>query len=183
MRIHAVVILLAQCFNKASSQSKQWYNWYEDNEGKRNINNGILPTLSCPHGHYRQFKLVPHEPGGINLDGCLKCHFGIFGNTTDLDSPSCTAPCPIGTYNDQEGAVSIDDCKPCPVGTYGEEEGLTSPSCSGTCVDLNKGYNQYFSTRAGLTSPERECFMNIYLRGVLLHANITHIGFIIMRRM
>ena len=155
---HAILFFLANIFSKSASQSNQWYNWFEQNEGKRAIKNGILPTLTCPRGYYRQFKEVSHEPGGINMDGCMKCPVGVFGNTTDLMSPTCTAPCPIGTYNDEEGAVSIEHCKPCPVGTYGDEEGLINSMCSGYCEDHNKleREEQYYSIRTGLTSSDRE---------------------------
>lgn len=159
---HAVtlILLLMQVFavQVTVSQSNQWYNWFEDNKDNRFIDKGILPTLSCPYGYYRQFKMVPHEPGGINLDGCMKCPMGVFGNATDLTSPNCTAPCPIGTYSDEEGIRNIDDCKKCPAGTYGEKEGLTTPQCSGSCSQHNRleFEEQFFSMIEGLTSPERK---------------------------
>ena len=158
---HAVSLVLSlsvQILIPAAGQSKNWYNWFEDNKGRRQIVNGVLPTLSCPYGYYRQFRIAPHEAGGVNLDGCQKCPVGVFGNSTDLTSPNCTAPCPIGTYNDEEGVASIHGCKPCPAGTYGEEEGLKTSSCSADCEGLNKmsREKQYFSMSTGLTSPDRE---------------------------
>jgi len=136
-------------------QSNQWYNWYEDsNRIPQFVDIGAKFNLSCPFGHYRQLKVFSHEQGGINLDGCIKCPPGVYGNTTDLDTPNCTAPCPLGTYNDEEGASSIDDCKPCPAGTFGNEEGLTSPKCSGLCSERNNFNIKYFSFHEGLTSVE-----------------------------
>jgi hypothetical protein len=158
-----IIFILARLstLERAEGQSNQWYNWFEDNAGKRLIENGILPTLSCPFGHYRKFKGAPHEPGGINLDGCLKCPQGVFGNTTDLTSPNCTAPCPLGTFSDEEGLESIEGCKKCPAGTYGDKEGLKTPACSGSCVDLNRlEFNElYFSMDTGLISSERKLNM------------------------
>jgi hypothetical protein len=151
-----IVLLLCLKLHFASCQSNQWYNWYHDNAGKRAVENGILPNLTCPYGHYRQFKIFSHIQGGINLDGCIKCPPGVYGNTTDLNSPNCTAPCPLGTYNDEEGASSIEDCKPCPAGTYGDKEGLTDPACSGICSERNKLGDQFYSIREGLKSIEGE---------------------------
>ena len=174
---HATFVLLMSLqfftIRVAESQSNHWYNWFEDNTDKRLIDKGVLPTLSCPYGHYRQLKVAPHEPGGINLDGCQKCPIGVFGNTTDLTSPNCTASCPIGTYSDEESVESMDGCKKCPAGTYGEKEGLTTPTCSGSCVELNKleFEEQYFSMNTGLTSLKRKlcvicstrkCFLKTY---------------------
>jgi hypothetical protein len=141
-------------FVSVAAQNSQWYNWYEDNRDKQTIENGVLPTLSCPYGYYRQFKSVPHEPGGINLDGCMKCPLGVYGNATNLNSADCTAPCPLGTYNDEEGASTIEDCKPCPPGTYGKDEGMINARCSGTCSDRNRYGEQFYSIREGLESLE-----------------------------
>lgn len=77
------------------SQLSPWYNFYQKNEDKMMITNGILPTLTCPYGHFRNFDK------GILLDGCIKCPKGYFGNTTNLQFPNCIAPCPPGT---QEGS-------------------------------------------------------------------------------
>lgn len=147
-------ILVASQFLSVAAQSNQWYKWYEDNRDKPSVDNGILPTLSCPYGHFRQFKITPHEPGGIYLDGCMKCPPGVYGNDTNLESPNCTAPCPPGTYNNEEAAVSIDDCKPCSPGTYGKDEGMTNEKCSGTCSERNQYGDQFYSIREGLTSLE-----------------------------
>jgi len=141
-------------FVSVAAQNSQWYNWYEDNRDKQTIENGVLPTLSCPYGYYRQFKSVPHEPGGINLDGCMKCPLGVYGNATNLNSPDCTAPCPLGTYNDEEGVSSIEDCKPCPPGTYGKGEGMITAKCSGSCSDRNRHGEQFYSIHEGLESLE-----------------------------
>jgi hypothetical protein len=145
-----------------SGYNTPWYNWYEDNKNDRQLLDGILPTLSCPPGHYRQFKShdLPHIPGGINLDGCLKCPKGVYGNSTDLLSSNCTAPCPKGTFNDRTGASSVDDCIPCPLGTFGDQEGLTNDQCSGRCEDIGVNssfhWREYFGDREGLSSPD-EC--------------------------
>lgn len=145
-----------------SGYKTPWYNWYEDNKNDRQMLDGILPTLSCPPGHYRQLKSLdsPHIPGGYNLDGCLKCPKGVFGNSTDLMSSNCTEPCPKGTYNDRMGASSVDDCLPCPLGTFGDQEGLTNDKCSGRCQDIGKNSSfyrrEYYGDREGLTSAD-EC--------------------------
>ena len=138
-----------------TSQLSPWYNFYRQNEDKMMIHNGILPTLSCPYGHYRNFDM------GIMLDGCIKCPKGYYGNTTNLQSSNCTAPCPKGTYLDKEGGVSLDDCIPCPAGTFGEEEGLISSMCSGRCNDLNIPLSgkQFYSSEKGLSSRERTLFL------------------------
>ena len=134
------------------SQLKPWYNFYRDNENQMTIIDGILPTLSCPFGHYRDFSR------GIMLDGCVKCPKGYFGNSTDLQSSNCTAPCPPGTYLDRRGGKSINDCIPCPAGTYGEEEGLTKDTCSGRCNRLNTYWKRYYSSKKGLTSKKRKIY-------------------------
>ena len=132
-------------------QLSPWYNFYRQNEDQMMITDGILPTLSCPYGHYRDFDK------GILLDGCVKCPPGRFGNTTDLRSSNCTAPCPPGTYLDRDGGRSSEDCIPCPAGTFGEEEGLTSDSCSGRCEELNTNTGKlYYSFDKGLTSRKRK---------------------------
>ena len=161
---HAILFAIASSLQSfeilvpVRGQSNEWYNWFENNKGNRYINNGVLPTLSCPYGYYRQFKSAPHLPGGINLDGCLKCPKGFYGESTNLTSPNCTAPCPLGTYSDEEGVHEVDRCKPCPPGTYGDKTGLTTPACSGRCTDQNKiiQEKQYFSVYAGLVSSERK---------------------------
>ena len=138
-------------FPFAVSQLTPWYNFYERNLDKMSIMNGILPTLSCPYGHFRDFDK------GIMLDGCVKCPLGHFGNTTNLQSPNCTALCPLGTYLDRRGGKNIEDCTPCPAGTFGEEEGLTDASCSGRCEELNtKSGKRYYGDDKGFTSRERE---------------------------
>lgn len=155
-----MILLLGHIhIEKVSCNSDLWYNWYEDNsknETRRTIVDGTLPTLSCPYGTYRQFKdeEASYKPGGVNLDGCLKCPKGVYGDTTDLKTSDCTAPCPTGTYSDREGATSVEDCKLCPMGTFGEEVGLVNDFCSGTCNSMNKGELQYFSDRLGLVSRE-----------------------------
>ena len=138
----------------ASSQLSPWYNFYRQNEHNNmmTITNGILTTLSCPYGYYRDFGK------GIMLDGCVKCPLGRYGNTTNLQSSNCTAPCPIGTYLDKKGGKSIEDCIPCPEGTFGEEEGLTSSLCSGRCEDLNTFHSskRYYGMGKGLASRKRK---------------------------
>ena len=147
-------ILVANQLVSVAAQSSQWYKWYEVNRNKQAVDNDILPTLLCPYGYYRQFKISTHEPGGINLDGCMQCPPGVYGNATNLESSDCTAPCPPGTYNDEEGASSIDDCKPCASGTYGEDEGMINDKCSGTCSERNRHGEQFYSIHEGLTSLE-----------------------------
>ena len=58
---------------------------------------------------------------------------GRYGSTTRLISKQCTAPCPMGRYNDQLGAKSVRDCRPCPKGKFGSTQALTTASCSGGC--------------------------------------------------
>ncbi len=135
-----------------TSQLSPWYNFYRENSNKMTITDGILPTLSCPFGHYRDFSK------GVMLDGCIKCPKGFFGNATNLQSPDCTAPCPPGTYLDRRGGETIEDCIPCPAGTYGEEEGLTDDACSGRCDEMNTFWNRYYSSDKGLASRERKFF-------------------------
>lgn len=150
--------------------NSNWYNWFEDNKNDDSVFEGILPTLLCPTGHYRQFKYkdLPHLPGGYRRDGCLKCPKGVYGNSTDLKSSNCTAPCPKGTYNDRMGATGFEQCLPCPVGTYGSEEGLTNNQCSGKCADIGRNGSlierEYYSDREGLTSPDecKVCPSNFY---------------------
>lgn len=132
-------------------QLSPWYNFYRQNEDQMAISAGILPTLSCPYGHYRDFTK------GIMLDGCVKCPRGYFGNSTGLHTPNCTAPCPAGTYLDRRGGKGMEDCIPCPAGCFGEEEGLTKDSCTGRCEEIHRNTGKrYYGTDTGLTSRDRK---------------------------
>ncbi len=147
------------------SQLSPWYNFYRRNEDKLHITDGLLPMLSCPYGHYRDYSK------GVKLDGCVKCPMGYYGNSTDLHSKNCTAPCPIGSYLDKEGGKSVEDCKLCPEGTFGEEEGLTDDKCSGRCSVLNSWMSRksYYSNEKGLSSRKRK----FYLFFVWHHATLN----------
>ena len=159
---------LVHTLSYGSSQLSPWYNFYRENEEHMKIHDGILPTLSCPYGYYRDYDK------GILLDGCVKCPLGRFGNTTDLHSSNCTDPCPRGTYLDKEGGKSIEDCIPCPEGTYGENEGMTSALCSGRCEDLkSNSWIRYFSDDKGLTSRDRE-LINLYFLVSLHQFQLIH---------
>ncbi|EEY68987.1 uncharacterized protein PITG_05143 [Phytophthora infestans T30-4] len=70
---------------------------------------------------------------GISVGECEFCPRGVYGDSPGLESKSCTAKCPKGTYNDKLGAKNILDCKPCPAGVYGSTIGLTTSQCSGPC--------------------------------------------------
>ena len=159
MKLSALAISFFFHFQSGCCQ-RPYYNWHEDYDAESmETKNGVYPNLRCPYGHYRSFgddELM--EPGGLRMDGCLKCEKGYYGNTTDLQTPQCTAPCPKGTYRDKTGGKWIEDCFPCPVGTFGEEEGLITKDCSGSCTDLNDDYKnkKFFSRRAGLTSRDGE---------------------------
>jgi len=61
---------------------------------------GIQPkALPCPVGSYR-------EPGdGTSLCECKFCPRGTYGNLPGLETSTCTAPCPKGTYNDRFGEL------------------------------------------------------------------------------
>ena len=122
-------------------------------EKPRSTRTGTYPLFECPKGHYRDFgDSLKGRPGGILLDGCIKCPKGHYGNSTDLQTPKCTSPCPKGTYLDRKGGTSIDDCVPCPEGTYGEKEGMITSQCSGSCSDHNTINIKYYSNRKGLTT-------------------------------
>ncbi len=138
--------------NPGISQLSPWFNFYRRNEDELKIINGILPMLSCPYGHYRNYDK------GVMLDGCIKCPKGIYGNSTKLYSSNCTSPCPLGTYLDREGGKTKGDCIPCPAGTFGEEEGLVNARCSGRCTELNSQRigKRYYSNEKGLTSRKRK---------------------------
>ena len=157
MKDSTLIVLILFLFRPSYCQ-RPYYNWHEDyDEESMQTKNGVYPNLRCPYGHYRSFgndELM--EPGGLRMDGCLKCERGYYGNTTDLQTPQCTAPCPKGTYRDKPGGAWIEDCTPCPAGTFGEEEGLKTKKCSGSCSDLNENYKNrnFFSRREGLTSRE-----------------------------
>jgi hypothetical protein len=121
------------------------------------IRNGAYPIFDCPRGHYRDFgDPQKGRPGGILLDGCMKCPKGHYGNSTGLKSPQCTSPCPKGTYLDRKGGTSLDDCISCPEGTYGEKQGMISSQCSGSCSDHNTNKVKYYSNQKGLTTRD-EC--------------------------
>ncbi|EEY68393.1 uncharacterized protein PITG_04849 [Phytophthora infestans T30-4] len=57
------------------------------------------------------------------------CPAGVFGESTRVTTPECSASCPKGSYCPEATVVPI----PCPPGTYGGEIGLTSAQCSGLC--------------------------------------------------
>ncbi|XP_050037008.1 sushi, von Willebrand factor type A, EGF and pentraxin domain-containing protein 1-like [Dermacentor andersoni] len=58
----------------------------------------------------RDFAIVCADGEALNGDGdCVKCPKGSFHDRT----AAFCSPCPMGTYQDQDGAVS---CKPCPEG-------------------------------------------------------------------
>ena len=138
--------------------NRPYYLWFRDTYSdldEHTNSEGKFKTLACPLGHYRDFgDDYNREPGGYQLDGCLKCPKGFYGNSTDLSSPNCTSPCPKGTYLNRQGGESIHDCISCPEGTFGEEEGLTTSACSGSCTDLNTETTQYYSNQERLQSRE-----------------------------
>ena len=144
-------------FLRRRLQHKPYYYWYSDKPELMETTNGKVPTLSCPLGTYREFgNEYLRKPGGLRLDGCLKCPKGRYGSSIDLKSSLCTAPCPRGTYRDKAGGKSIDDCTPCPAGTYGDKEGLTTKQCSGSCTGLNTRERKYYSNLKGLTT-RKDC--------------------------
>ncbi|KAG4064120.1 hypothetical protein PC123_g1055 [Phytophthora cactorum] len=57
------------------------------------------------------------------------CPAGVFGESTRVTSPECSAPCPKGSYCPEATVVPL----PCPPGTYGGKLGLTNAQCSGLC--------------------------------------------------
>mmetsp|Transcript_51911 Transcript_51911/g.60682 ORF Transcript_51911/g.60682 Transcript_51911/m.60682 type:complete len:247 (-) Transcript_51911:191-931(-) len=133
-------------------QHRPYYYWFDEEE-LLETKNGVIPTLSCPIGTYRDLgNQHLRRPGGIRLEGCIACPKGRYGTTTDLSSELCTAPCSRGTYLDRKGGSSQKDCIRCPVGTFGEEEGLTKAKCSGLCTDLNTSTTKYYSIDQGLVS-------------------------------
>mmetsp|Transcript_23036 Transcript_23036/g.22191 ORF Transcript_23036/g.22191 Transcript_23036/m.22191 type:complete len:158 (-) Transcript_23036:432-905(-) len=77
----------------------------------------------CPRGSFR----------GNAIPTCMLCPMGVYGETSGLTSAQCSAPCPIGTYNDIEGRQTPADCKDCPIGVYGDTVGLTTRKCTGPC--------------------------------------------------
>ena len=168
--------------NVSLAEMPYWY-WYSAPKEIANIENGVVPTLSCPLGTYRE--------SGFRDDGCKPCPPGNYGSSIHLTSPSCTGACPVGTYlgiphvirlinqcflwhstllsrpfpfkkyqsntwADKPGGVWVTDCKPCPEGTYGDTEWLSTRECSGRCSDLNTMKTKYFGSEDGLKS-RNEC--------------------------
>ena len=86
---------------------------------------GSYKCYTCPRGKYRS--------QGLRRAECVWCPRGVYGATEGLTDATCTAPCPVGRYNDQLGAKSDDDCRLCPPGKYGKSTGLLTHECSGTC--------------------------------------------------
>mmetsp|Transcript_2528 Transcript_2528/g.3619 ORF Transcript_2528/g.3619 Transcript_2528/m.3619 type:complete len:251 (+) Transcript_2528:189-941(+) len=138
-------------------QHRPYYYWYSDGEESLETVNGVLPTLSCPLGSYRDFgNRHLRRPGGLRMEGCIECPKGRYGSSTRLKNSLCTAPCPRGTYRDKTGGTSAADCTLCPEGTYGDEEGLTTKECSGYCTDFNSEKAKYYSDDKGLQT-RRAC--------------------------
>jgi hypothetical protein len=91
----------------------------------------------CPRGSFRSH----------NSRACTFCPRGTYGSTSGLTDATCTAPCPLGTYNDVVGARTVDDCRECPPGKFGNVLGLTNAECSGPCPPGR------YSLQPGLASP------------------------------
>jgi hypothetical protein len=139
-------------------EQRPYYFWYTQ-DATLQTRQGLLDDLECPLGHYREFgSPMQGIPGGTRMDGCIKCSRGRFGNTTQLTSSNCTAPCPMGTFRATTGATSIEDCARCPEGTYGNTTGLTTSKCSGSCLELNNGDMHFYSKQEGLTSMD-DCLL------------------------
>jgi len=78
---------------------------------------GAGQQIRCEKGYYCVF--------GIRW----VCPAGVFGDSTRLTTPACSAPCPKGTYCPEATSIPIQ----CPAGTFGGELGLTNAWCSGLC--------------------------------------------------
>mmetsp|Transcript_17325 Transcript_17325/g.35708 ORF Transcript_17325/g.35708 Transcript_17325/m.35708 type:complete len:287 (-) Transcript_17325:44-904(-) len=120
-------------------------------------NNGVVPTISCPLGYYREYGTSSlTRPVGQRHDGCEPCPRGRYGSTNDLTTSFCSAPCPKGRYRDTTGGTGLDDCFFCPEGKVGSEEGLTTRECASSCTDANTLATQWYSDVVGLTR-QRDC--------------------------
>mmetsp|Transcript_3484 Transcript_3484/g.5063 ORF Transcript_3484/g.5063 Transcript_3484/m.5063 type:complete len:197 (-) Transcript_3484:886-1476(-) len=129
------------------NSEKPYYTWFYSDQEKK-VDGTNMPDLSCPPGTYR--KIDP--PGGLRMEGCLKCPKGTYGTSTELKDASECTPCPKGTYRDYIGGRGPAACTPCPEGTYGEEIGLTTSKCSGYCTDWNTEELKFYSKEVGLTT-------------------------------
>ena len=94
------ILLVSFLLNHASTAEQiPYYYWYSDGEEIAETVNGVVPTLSCPLGRYRDFgDKHLRRKGGIRAEGCIKCPPGRYGSSTRLDSSLCTGACPVGTY-------------------------------------------------------------------------------------
>ncbi|KAJ8535084.1 hypothetical protein ON010_g13655 [Phytophthora cinnamomi] len=78
---------------------------------------GAGQQIRCEKGYYCVF--------GIRR----VCPAGVFGDSTRVTTPACSAPCPKGSYCPEATNVPIL----CPAGTFGGEIGLMDARCSGLC--------------------------------------------------
>jgi len=89
-------------------------------------------------------------PGKFSYAGalqCLDCPVGRFSNSSA--APDCT-PCPLGTYQDQEG-TTVDTCKACPGSSNTQQEGSASIS------DCQCPENTYMACLKGDGRDEENC--------------------------
>ncbi len=83
---------------EAIASNPYWY-WYSTKEEIESYRNGVVSSLSCPLGTYRDFgDKMTRRHGGIGIEGCIPCPKGRYGSSNDLISSYCTGACPIGTY-------------------------------------------------------------------------------------
>ncbi|CDI80841.1 Myosin-10, related [Eimeria acervulina] len=86
------------------------YGWYQDLKAQ-------MACKICPEGYFCQDSTVAPTS---------KCHAGYYcpkGSYTGYENP-----CPLGTYNNVEGAKAISECLPCPIGKYCGSRGLAHPT-------------------------------------------------------
>lgn len=93
------------------------YGWYQDLKAQ-------MACKICPEGYFCQDSTVAPTS---------KCHAGYYcpkGSYTGYENP-----CPLGTYNNVEGAKAISECLPCPIGKYCGSRGLAHPT--GECFAVS----------------------------------------------
>ena len=133
----------------------------------------VLPTgygtrqIACPAGTYGV------KEGGISPeDACAVCPAGSYCVAASTDPQTCPEgyfcpqgthasdeyACPAGTYNDQQGAVSLADCYACPEGYYCPAGSSTGNDASRICpagyvCPLGTSDDEQFPCPPGTYSP------------------------------